>query len=381
MLEISATLIARTILLRDFGFKKQIMQEESLDQRDRSILRELMRNGRLTNAELAERVNASNFALFCVPVINLFKARTAAVPIEEGGRMVHLAPFGNTALDYEVHTVETAIGQVSDEEGSEELPFYPLHQALTQDEAEHGRYFTVRREQRLSTAKGRAYGTRVPYIRTESFLSLVGRGGQPYVPDDDGPDNQIKYLSLDAWFTNRDLPGLLQCNGVNDLNMRGSAPFESIGFVRAPSRSRPALGIGLKAWQLFRQLNIEHADFDDRYSEAGPGEGLRRLLRLYLTKDMPALERQVESLTAATLEPVNCVIPEARPPIVRALECALTFDEDGFDGMSPYALGLVLEHYLARHVSSHSYTKTVLHSKQRGRIAEWRPRPGTRSVV
>ncbi len=35
------------------------MQEESLDQRDRAILRELMRNARLTNAELAERVNLS----------------------------------------------------------------------------------------------------------------------------------------------------------------------------------------------------------------------------------------------------------------------------------------------------------------------------------
>jgi Lrp/AsnC family transcriptional regulator, leucine-responsive regulatory protein len=35
------------------------MHEEAVDQRDRAILRELMRNGRLTNAELAERVNLS----------------------------------------------------------------------------------------------------------------------------------------------------------------------------------------------------------------------------------------------------------------------------------------------------------------------------------
>jgi DNA-binding Lrp family transcriptional regulator len=35
------------------------MQEEVGDQRDRAILRELMRDGRLTNAELAERVSLS----------------------------------------------------------------------------------------------------------------------------------------------------------------------------------------------------------------------------------------------------------------------------------------------------------------------------------
>jgi DNA-binding Lrp family transcriptional regulator len=35
------------------------MQDTDIDPRDRAILRELMRDGRLTNAELAERVNLS----------------------------------------------------------------------------------------------------------------------------------------------------------------------------------------------------------------------------------------------------------------------------------------------------------------------------------
>ena len=35
------------------------MQQQPTDERDRAILRELMRDGRLTNVELAERVNLS----------------------------------------------------------------------------------------------------------------------------------------------------------------------------------------------------------------------------------------------------------------------------------------------------------------------------------
>jgi DNA-binding Lrp family transcriptional regulator len=35
------------------------MQQEPIDQRDRAILRELMRDGHITNAELADRVNLS----------------------------------------------------------------------------------------------------------------------------------------------------------------------------------------------------------------------------------------------------------------------------------------------------------------------------------
>ena len=65
----------------------------------------------------------------------------------------------------------------------------------------------------------------------------------------------------------------------------------------------------------------------------------------------------------------------------RGIECEFTFDESGFDGVSPYTLGLVLERYVARHVSEHSFTTSVLRSTQRGRIARWPPRTGTRSAA
>ena len=68
------------------------------------------------------------------------------------------------------------------------------------------------------------------------------------------------------------------------------------------------------------------------------------------------------------------------PVFGRGIECEFTFDESGFDGMSPYTLALVLEHYVARHVSMNSFTASVLHSKQRGLIAQWPSRMGTRGT-
>ncbi|SDC85939.1 type VI secretion system baseplate subunit TssF [Paraburkholderia lycopersici] len=326
--------------------------------------------------ELPDRVDASMFALFCAPVINLFPLRTEIVPV--GGSMaeVHLVAVDKAPLDFELHSLDLARGQVS--EDSDVLEFHPLHQALLHNEDAHGRYFTVRREQRLATAQPRRYGTHATYVSTESFLSLVGPGGEPY---DNGDDGEIHFVSVDAWVTNRDLPGLLRCDGVRDLQMRQSAPVSSIGLIRPPARPRPPFAQGLKAWQLLMQLDIDHSVFDDRYDEPNPGEGLRSFLRLYLSDDAVALRRQVESLTAATLTPVNRIIPNRQPPVARVLECGITFDESGFDGVSPYVFGLVLEHYLARHVSMHSYTATVLGSRQRGQIAQWPPRPGTRSVT
>lgn len=329
-----------------------------------------------TAGDLQDRVDASMFALFCAPVINLFPLRTESVPIRQGIAEIHLVPVQKAPLDFELHSLDLARGQVSQE--SDVLEFRPLHQTLLHDEDRHERYFTVRREQHLATARARRYGTHSTYVSTESFLSLVGPDGQPY---DNGDDGEIHFISMDAWVSNRDLPGLLRCDGVRDLTLRQSAPVAGIGLIRAPSRPRAPLARGLKAWQLLMQLDIDHSVFDDRYHETHPGEGLRRFLRLYLSDDAVAHRRQVESLISASLTPVNRIIADQQPPVARVLECGITFDESGFDGVSPYVFGLVLEHYLARHVSTHSHTATVLGSKQRGRFAAWPPRPGTRSVV
>ncbi|MDR0440878.1 MAG: type VI secretion system baseplate subunit TssF, partial [Candidatus Accumulibacter sp.] len=43
--------------------------------------------------------------------------------------------------------------------------------------------------------------------------------------------------------------------------------------------------------------------------------------------------------------------------------------------------GLVLEHWLARHVAINVFTQTELHSMQRGRIHQWPPRMGGRGVA
>jgi type VI secretion system protein ImpG len=65
----------------------------------------------------------------------------------------------------------------------------------------------------------------------------------------------------------------------------------------------------------------------------------------------------------------------------RGVEIELTVDEDNFSGVSPYLLGLVLEHYVARHVGINVFTQTKLVSMQRGPLASWAPRMGNRGVI
>ncbi|MPV66604.1 type VI secretion system baseplate subunit TssF [Burkholderia sp. BE17] len=322
--------------------------------------------------QLANLVDASRFALFCTPIINLFSKHTDRIEISPRETEFHLVPARLAPLDYEVFSVETVYGQVA--LTSDELEFRPLYQTLNNDEGNHGRYFSTRREQRLVSHSARRYGTRTPYVGTEVFLSLVDQNEAPYAEN-------LRFLSVDALLTNRDLATLVPRNGVRDLETAESAPVESIGLIRPPSPPLPPYAEREMAWRLIRQLNFNYLPLDDLDHREG-GQGLRDLLRLYLAEGDSAQNRQVESLVGVKTRPVTRKLPGTGPMTFgRGIECALTVDETGFSGVSPYLFGTILEHWLARHVSINSFTHTELHSMQRGRIARWPVRTGTRGVL
>ncbi|KFL53670.1 type VI secretion protein [Burkholderia pyrrocinia] len=323
-------------------------------------------------AELANLVDASRFALFCTPVINLFSKHTDRIEISPRETEFHLVPARLAPLDYEVFSVETVYGRVA--ATSAELEFRPLYQTLNNDEGNHGRYFSMRRERRLVSDSARRYGTRTPYVGTEVFLSLVDQNEAPYAEN-------LRFLSVDALLTNRDLATLVPRNGVRDLETAESAPVESIGLIRPPSPPLPPYAEREMAWRLIRQLNFNYLPLDDLDHREG-GQGLRDLLRLYLAEGDSGQSRQVESLVGVKTRPVTRKLPGTGPMTFgRGIECALTVDETGFSGVSPYLFGTILEHWLARHVSINSFTHTELHSMQRGRIARWPVRTGTRGVL
>ncbi|WP_322057445.1 type VI secretion system baseplate subunit TssF [Paraburkholderia sp. J63] len=323
---------------------------------------------------LADTVDASHFALFCTPVVNLFPFRTKKLEIDPGEPEHRLVPVPQAPADFDLRSIDAAHGQVA-EESNEEVPFEPRDQPCGSGTSSSGNYFSLRRRANLVQGGGRQYGTRRPFTETQTFISLVDGQGRPHA-------GGIRFLSIEAWLTNRDLPSLLECDGRRDLTLAGSKPVVSVGFVRAPSAPKPPLARGDLAWQLMGQLKLDYQMFDDSDGEPHPGEGVRRRLRLYVTPDAGALARQVESLVSATATPVNDMLPPGNggPVFGRGIQCEFTFDESGLEGVSPYTLALVLEHYVARHVSMHSFTKTVLHSKQRGQIAEWPPRSGMRDI-
>jgi type VI secretion system protein ImpG len=324
---------------------------------------------------LASLVDADQFALFCTPVINLFERRTDLVDLAEiksAQPEFHLVPDRAHPMDFEVYAVKAIAGQQT--ERSAAMDFRPLYQTLNEDEGNHGRYFSVRREPRLASDSARKYGTRAPYVGTEVFLSLVDQHEAPYA------ENMV-FLSVRALLTNRDLPCLVPRDGQSDLTVVEAMPVERVGLIRPPTRPKPPFAQREIAWRLIRQLGFNHLPLADMPHREG-AQALRDMLRLFVSADNDAQRREIESLVGSRIEPVTRRLPGAGPLIYgRGVQCTLSVDEQGFSGTSPYLFGLVLEHYLARHVSINVFTQTSLESMQRGTVARWPVRMGGRGIV
>ncbi|MGF6774731.1 type VI secretion system protein ImpG [Paraburkholderia sp. GAS199] len=311
---------------------------------------------------LAEIIDAAQFALFCTPVINLFPSRIERIELNEARTEFHLVPKRHAPSDYEVYSVDSLTGMIDGD--STAYQFRPLFHTLNKDTANHGRYFSLRREPRVLSSTTLRHGTRSSYVGTEAFVSLVDQHDAPYR---DG----LRYLSVEAWLTNRDLPTLLERNGVSDLDADHSLPIESIGLIRRPTTPRTSFSQTETARRLIGHLNFNSLPLDCLDGRSG-AKTMRDMLRLYLTDVDAGLLCQVEGLVDVTTRPVTRKMADRGPLVTgRGIECRLTVDETRFSGVSPYLFGLVLDRYLAQRVCINSFIETELRSMQRGHLKRW----------
>ncbi|EEA1558603.1 type VI secretion system baseplate subunit TssF [Salmonella enterica subsp. enterica] len=180
---------------------------------------------------------------------------------------------------------------------------------------------------------------------------------------------------------NRDLPCLIPRNGRDDLTVDAAIPVAGVGLIRPPRPPQPPLAEREMAWRLIRQLSFNYLPLADLDHRTG-GQALRDLLNLFIPAHDSPQSRQVRSLIGCKTTPVTRRLPGSGLLVYgRGVSCELTVDEEGFSGISPYLFGLVLEHYIARHVSINTFSQMTLHSMQRGHVMTWPVRTGQRGSV
>ncbi|MDK9361828.1 MULTISPECIES: type VI secretion system baseplate subunit TssF [Lelliottia] len=323
--------------------------------------------------DLAGHIDTDRFQLFCTPVINLFPRRVDRLEVKRNTHELHVVPDRSRPLDYEIHSILRVTGQQA--EHSKEVVFNPLFQTRHSDSGNFGRYFSLTRRQRTgSHSLSRKYHSQTLYNGTEVFISLVDQQEAPFSDD-------IRYLSVEAMVTNRDLPRLIARTGQYDLTISDAAPVHGARFISPPSSPRAPFVASESAWRLIRQLNFNYQPLSDRENVVG-GEAFRQMLQLFVDNTDHDAQSQISGLIGCETVPVIRRLPgNGLLMYGRGVKCTLTMDEENFSGVSPYLFGLVLENYLARHASINVFTETELRTIQRGKIARWQPRPGRRGAL
>jgi len=324
--------------------------------------------------QLESVVDASNFALHCVPAVNLFPHRADRIHVSDADHEYHVVPDRTRPLDFEVYEVTTVSGH-GDSIETPQRDFLPFYKACHPEERLEQAYFTQQRLPRLLSSAQKQIGTRTSYIGSEVFISIVDAEEAPYA-------ETLRQLAVETLCTNRDLPLLMPLGaGTTDFVLHTAAPLEAIRCIKGPSRPLSPPLDGETPWRFISHLSLNYLSLLDSGGREAAA-ALRELLQLYGTLGDGSAAPQVEGLQRVAVSPVVRHLPLPGPIAVgRGLEILLELDELAFQGNSAFLFSAVMERFFARHVSMNSFTQTVLRSGARGEIMRWPPRLGTRAVL
>lgn len=326
------------------------------------------------NPALEDALDSTHFALSCTPAINLFRKRADRIHLTDTVSEHHVVPDRSRPLDFEVHSVISAVGYgTSSEEKQEFVPFYGATDE--RDYREQRAYYALHREQRRLSSRQRKFGPRSSYIGNEVFISLVDGNEAPYTSD-------LRQLALVTLCTNRDMPLHMPVGGgKTDFTLESGAPVVAARCLAGPTRPRESSAQREIAWQLINHLSLNYATLTDGKDGKGAA-ALRQVLALYGDRDDPSTRKQIDGVVSISSRAVNRRVRGFGPiAFGRGVEVTLTMEEMAFEGTGVFLLASVLERFFAKYASINSFTETVLRTTERGEIIRWPNRMGQRHVL
>ncbi|GKT17600.1 type VI secretion system baseplate subunit TssF [Acidovorax sp. SUPP2522] len=319
---------------------------------------------------LEAQVDRHKFLLHCVPAINLFERPADRIHVAPNVNEYHVVPDRTRPRDFEIYSV---LGVTGHREGQlNDREFVPLFSSIHGIRSSDQAYFAARREPRLFSEHAARFGPRTQYLGSEVFISLVDQREAPFSDD-------LKQLSVRTLCTNRDLPLLMGGrSSEGDFTTVESVPVDRVRTVAGPTRPTSSVAENEITWRLISHLSLNYLAMTDLSEEEGAAT-LRDLLRLYLDLGDKDLSGQVSSIKGVGISAITRRLPQHGQLVYgRGVGVSVGVDESSLAGVSPWPLMAVLERFFARHVGVNSYTELALDSRQRGRIAQWRVRPGQR---
>jgi type VI secretion system protein ImpG len=330
-------------------------------------------------SRLAAAVAPGMFGLYAAPAVNLFSKICDRIQLTTNRHEHLVVPDRTQYLGFEPHRILDVHLHGGGRRDKQRV--HPTYIATLQpEEAQRQVFYSQRRLPRKRSSDERRFGAGGEYLGTDMFVSVS--------PPDAGAAGEASIeLSIRAMCSNRHLAEQLPVGkGGVDFRLRDDMMIDIVAAVPpTPPRESPAAWrhstpdhevMGRLAWRLVNALSLNHMGLSEP-----DGRAIRELLALFADLNDPAIERRVRGLRAVTSRDVVRRFPQrAGVGAARGVEIQLTFEDKAFEGSGVYLLGAVLERFFAEYVALNHFTQTVIKTSERGMIARWSPRSGTRTA-
>jgi type VI secretion system protein ImpG len=335
------------------------------------------------NARLAAAADASMFALYCAPAINLFEKSLDRIPVNRSQHEYHIVPDRSRYLDFEPHRILDVFAHYRGER--DKVKVEPLYSASQESFSQPDLCYTIRRLPRRRSKEERRYGAASNYTGTDMFLTLV----EPSSIED---DRSVAELSLRALCSNRHLTEHLPI-GQSGADFRLLDQSELVlTCVAGPTRPREPIvsqlrgrsetaSAGVVTWRLINMLSLNHLGLVERGAGRN-AHALRELLSTFADISDSATERRIRGVQSVDSKPIVRRMRRAGGVgAARGIEITVTVDEKAFEGNGAFLLGAVLDRFFSEYASLNHFTQTVIRSLDRGEIARWPVRAGLRRLA
>ncbi|MBN3862822.1 type VI secretion system baseplate subunit TssF [Pseudomonas frederiksbergensis] len=295
-------------------------------------------------------LQASDFALGCAPVINLFP-RTSEPLRPDGTRSEYrLVADSHRENSVEIHSIRAM--RASSSQGVQRVPAYYGSQHIGGDKQ---CYWHARRVSGMTPNR----------LGTDLMVSLVDTRLDPL--------NEASEYSLTAELlcTNRHLAQSLPAGTLLGFERPGPVAWARLRNPPSP-QSVPRLD-GESRWRLVSQLTLNHLSLVE-----GPQalDALKEILQLHNLRDEASALRQIDGLLGLGCERVIAHVGEdAWRGWRNGLEVRLQLDPQHFVGSSAVLFSAVLAQFFSLYATANRFVRTVL--VQSGKeVKTWQPQAG-----
>ncbi|MCO8309316.1 type VI secretion system baseplate subunit TssF [Pseudomonas mandelii] len=295
-------------------------------------------------------LQASDFALGCAPVINLFP-RTSEPLRPDGTRSEYrLVADSHRENSVEIHSIRAM--RASSSLGVQRVPAYYGSQHIG---GEKQCYWHARRVSGMTPNR----------LGTDLMVSLVDTRLDPL-------SEAIEYsLTAELLCTNRHLAQSLPAGTPLGFERPGPVAWARLRNPPSP-QSLPRLD-GESRWRLVSQLTLNHLSLVE-----GPQalDALKEILQLHNLRDEASALRQIEGLLGLGCERVIAHVGEdAWRGWRNGLEVQLQLDPQHFVGSSAVLFSAVLAQFFSLYATANRFVRTVLVQSDK-EVKTWQPQAG-----